>query len=432
MYWQKDIETAPREDLERLQLERLWHTVAMASGADFYRQRFSEAGFQPQSLRSLDDLRRIPFTTKEDLRSGFPYRFLCVGLEQCVRLHSSSGTTGRITVIFHTQGDIDNWTELLSRSMYATGMRTSDVFQNMMSYGLFTGGLGFHYGAERLGALVLPTAAGNSKRQIFFMKNLGTTVIHIIPSYALSLLNTFAGEGVDPKEDVALRIAFLGAEPHSEATRRKVEEAYGLEAFNSYGLSEMNGPGVAFECARKAGMHVWEDAYILEVIDPATGEPVPDGEEGELVFTNLTREGMPLLRYRSRDLASVYPEPCPCGRTHRRISRIKGRVDDMFIIKGVNVFPMQVEKALMEIPEVGNNFVIVLERNDRGDQITVKVEVNPASFTGDVRALTHLQERIRSRLRSEILVTPKVELLEPQSLPATEGKAVRVRDNREL
>jgi len=211
-----------------------------------------------------------------------------------------------------------------------------------------------------------------------------------------------------------------------------VEEAYGLDAFNSYGLSEMNGPGVAFECTEKAGMHVWEDAYILEVIDPAIGEPVPDGEEGELVFTNLTREGMPLLRYRSRDLASVYPEPCPCGRTHRRISRIKGRVDDMFIIKGVNVFPIQVETALMEIPEVGNNFVIVLERTDRGDQMMVKVEVNPSSFNGDVRSLTDLQERIRRRLRSEILVTPKVELLEPRSLPATEGKAVRVWDNREL
>ena len=432
MYWQKDIETMPRESLERLQLERLKRALELAARSPFYGRRFAEAGFGPEQVRSLDDVRRVPFTTKEDLRSGFPYDFLCVDLARCVRLHSSSGTTGKITVVFHTQGDIDNWTDLLARSMYATGMRSTDVFQNMMSYGLFTGGLGFHYGAEKLGALVLPTAAGNSVRQIFFMRNLGTTAIHIIPSYALALLNIFQEEGVDPRRDTRLRIAFLGAEPHSEATRQKVEEAYGLEAFNSYGLSEMNGPGVAFECTEKEGMHVWEDAYLLEVVDPATGEPVPDGQEGELVFTNLSREGMPLLRYRSRDLAQVYPEPCPCGRTHRRISRIKGRVDDMFIIKGVNVFPIQIETALMEIPEVGNNFIIVLERTDRGDQMAVKVEVSPASFNGDVRSLTGLQERIRKRLQSEILVTPRVELLEAGSLPTTEGKAVRVIDDRQL
>ena len=345
-------------------------------------------------------------------------------------MHSSSGTTGRATVIFHTAGDIAAWTDLLARSMYMAGMRRSDVFQNMMTYGLFTGGSGFHYGAEKIGALVIPAGAGNSKRQIQLMRDFETTAIHIIPSYALHLSSVFTEVGVDPRRDTKLRMAFLGAEPHSEMMRRKIEELYGFKAFNSYGLSEMNGPGVAFECPEQNGMHIWEDNYIVEIIDPVTLKPLPDGEEGELVTTTLRREGMPILRYRTKDLTRIIPGPCPCGRTHRRIERIKGRTDDMMILKGVNIFPIQIEKKLMEIPGVGTNFVIILDRADFNDSMTVKVEVQKEFFGGDLRQLEVLRRRIVEELKSDILITPRVDLVEPDSLPKSEGKAKRVIDNR--
>ncbi len=314
--------------------------------------------------------------------------------------------------------------------MYMTGMRRSDVFQNMMTYGLFTGGLGFHYGAEKIGALVIPAGAGNSKRQIQLMRDFETTAIHIIPSYALHLSTVFTEIGVDPRRDTKLKIAFLGAEPHSEKMRRKIEDLYGFKAFNSYGLSEMNGPGMAFECPEQNGMHIWEDNYIVEIIDPVTLKPVPDGEEGELVTTTLLREGMPILRYRTKDLTRIIPGPCPCGRTHRRIERIKGRTDDMMILKGVNIFPIQIEKKLMEIPGVGTNFLIILDREDYNDQMTVKVEVQREFFGGDLQQLEVLRRRIVEELKSDILITPRVDLVEPDSLPKSEGKAVRVIDNR--
>jgi len=304
------------------------------------------------------------------------------------------------------------------------------VFQNTMGYGLFTGGLGFHYGAEKLGVMVIPSGPGNSRRQIYLMQTFGTTVIHILPSYAMRLLSVFQEMGLDPRYDTRLRIAFIGAEPHSEEMRKRIEEAYGMDAYNSYGLSEMNGPGVAFECPYKNGLHVWEDSFILEVIDPETLEPLPDGEEGELVFTTLTREGMPIIRYRSRDLAAVYPEPCPCGRTHRRISRIKGRTDDMLIVKGVNIFPIQIERVLMNIPEVGTDYQIILDRKNYLDAMTVRVEINAKFFDGDIRHLERLQKKIVEELRSEIIIEPEVELVEPGSIPKSEGKAVRVIDKR--
>jgi phenylacetate-CoA ligase len=310
------------------------------------------------------------------------------------------------------------------------GMRRSDVFQNMMTYGLFTGGLGFHYGAEKIGALVIPAGAGNSKRQIQLMRDFETTAVHIIPSYALHLATVFAEAGVDPRRDTKLRIAFIGAEPHSEKMRRKIEEFYGFKAFNSYGLSEMNGPGMAFECPEQNGLHIWEDSYLVEIIDPVTGNPLPEGEEGELVATTLRREGMPILRYRTKDLTRILPGPCPCGRTHRRIERIKGRTDDMMILKGVNIFPIQIEKKLMEIPGVGTNFVIILDRADYSDQMTVKVEVQKEFFGGNLRQLETLRRRIVEELKSDILITPKVDLVEPESLPRGEGKATRVIDNR--
>ncbi|MEA2014005.1 MAG: phenylacetate--CoA ligase, partial [Thermodesulfobacteriota bacterium] len=380
---------------------------------------------------SLEDIKKIPFTTKDDLREHWPYGFLAVSKDKLVRMHSSSGTTGRAIVIFHTIDDIKEWTNIVARSMYMTGMRSSDVFQNMMTYGLFTGGLGFHYGAERLGALVIPAGAGNSKRQIQIMQDFGTTVIHVIPSYALHLSSVFEEVGVNPRGDTQLKIAFLGAEPHSENTRQKIEEFYGVKAYNSYGLSEMDGPGVAFECQCQNGMHIWEDNFIVEIINPDTLEPVSDGEEGELVLTTLLRDGMPILRYRTKDLTRIIPGPCECGRIHTRIERIKGRTDDMLILKGVNIFPIQIEKKLMEVPGVGTNFLIILERKGFNDHMTVRVEVNKAFFSGDLKQLENLRHRIIEELKSDILITPKVELVEPGSLPKSEGKAVRVIDKRE-
>jgi phenylacetate-CoA ligase len=430
MYWEKTIETMDRGNLEKMQAARLGETLERAKKSIHYGELFAEMGLDTDRIRTLADVGMLPLTTKEDLREKWPYGFLACSRDELIRMHSSSGTTGRATVIFHTDGDIAAWTNLLARSMYMTGMRRSDVFQNMMTYGLFTGGLGFHYGAEKIGALVIPAGAGNSKRQIQLMRDFDTTVIHIIPSYALHLSTVFTEIGVDPRRDTRLKIAFLGAEPHSEKMRRKIEEFYGFRGFNSYGLSEMNGPGVAFECPEQNGMHIWEDNYIVEIIDPVTLEPLPEGEEGELVMTTLLREGMPIIRYRTKDLTRMIPGPCPCGRTHRRIERIKGRTDDMMILKGVNIFPIQIEKRLMEIPGVGNNFLIILEREGYNDQMTVKVEIRREFFGGELHQLESLRQRIVEELRSDILITPRVDLVEPDSLPKSEGKAVRVVDNR--
>jgi phenylacetate-CoA ligase len=431
-FWEKEIETLKPKELQKLQFRRLQKTLQQAAKSSFYRQLFRKHRLSPGKIKSLADLKDIPFTTKQDLRDQFPYGFLSVPREKIVRLHSSSGTTGRATAIFHTQKDLDGWANLVARCMYMAGVRREDVFQNMSGYGLFTGGLGFQYGAERLGALTIPSGSGNSKRQIHLMQDFSTTVVHVIPSYALHLWKVFEEMGFDPRKDTRLRMMLIGAEPHSEATRQRLEEMYGVDAFNSYGLSEMNGPGVAFECPQKKGMHFWEDDFLVEVIDPKTGEALSDGEEGELVYTTLNREAMPLIRYRSKDLATLYPDPCPCGRTHRRMSRIKGRSDDMFILKGVNIFPLQIDTSLMNIPEVGTNYLILLERENFEDRMIVKVEVRPEFFQGDLFQLERLRRQITEALRSEILVTPKVELVEPDTLPKSEGKAVRVVDQREM
>jgi phenylacetate-CoA ligase len=429
MYWEKEIETMDRKTLEELQLSRLKATILQASKTPFYEKVFRERGINPERIKSLEDLSRLPFTTKDDLRENWPYGLVAVPREELVRLHSSSGTTGRATVIFHTAKDIETWTNLLARCMYMVGMRKTDVFQNMMTYGLFTGGLGFHYGAEKIGALVIPAGAGNSKRQIQLLYDFETTAIHIIPSYAMHLSAVFEEVGRDPRS-TKVRMAFIGAEPHSEQMRRKIEEIYGFKAYNSYGLSEMNGPGVAFECPYQDGMHIWEDNFLVEIVDPHTLKPLPEGERGELVLTTLAREGMPIIRYRTKDLTRILPGPCPCGRTHRRIERITGRTDDMLIVKGVNIFPIQIEKRLMEIPGVGKNFLIILERENYNDSMTVKVEVEKEFFEGELTKLEQLRRKIVEELKSEILVTPHVDLVEPDSLPKSEGKAVRVIDNR--
>jgi phenylacetate-CoA ligase len=400
--------------------------------SSLYQKKYSEAGISPASVTSLDDIRRLPFTTKQDLREHYPYGLLCVSKDQLVRLHVSSGTTGQAIAVLYTRADLEGWADLLARSMYMTGARPGDTFQNLAGYGLFTGGLGFQYGAERLGLLAIPSGSGNSKRQIQLMRDFSTSIIHIIPSYALRLMDVMTELSVDPKRELQLQIGYLGAEPYSEEVRRRVEEFYGIRVFNSYGLSEMNGPGVSFECSYQSGMHIWEDAYFVEIIDPDTLEPVPDGVFGELVLSTLNREGMPIIRYRTRDITRILPGECPCGRAHKRLDRIQGRTDDMFIIKGVNIFPMQVEQVLMNIPEIGNNYVIHLERRNNIDDMIVRVEVTDKIFVEDMRHLHRLQKKITHDLRGELQITPCVELVEPNALPRSEGKATRLIDRRHL
>jgi phenylacetate-CoA ligase len=430
-YWEKTIETLPRPDLEALQLERLRQTVQRAQAVPFYQEKFKSASIDSTKITSVDTIRYLPFTTKEDMRNQFPYGLLSVPLKDCVRMHASSGTTGSSVAVFHTQKDIDTWSNLVARCLYGVGVRRSDIFQNMAGYGLFTGGLGFHYGAQKVGALTIPASAGNSKRQVNLMVDFGTTVAHIMPSFALYLIKIFKEMGVDPRRDTDLKTFFLGAESHSGETRKRVEAFYGIDAYNSYGLSEMNGPGVSFECPCKEGIHIWEDNFILEIIDPEGDEPVPTGSVGELVFTSLTREAMPLIRYRSRDLAFLIPEPCICGRTHCRISRIQGRVDDMIIWKGVNIFPMQIDSILMDIQEVAGTYQIVLATDNDVHTMTIQVEVSEAYIKGEKSE--GLQKRIMNLLQSELLVKPEVQLVPAGTIPVSEvEKAKRVIDNRTL
>ncbi|MCK9240438.1 phenylacetate--CoA ligase [Desulfocurvus sp.] len=423
-------ELLSREELDAVQLVRLRGAVERARRSPHYAKAL--AGVSPDSIRTLDDVRRLPLTTKQDLRDNYPYGLLTQPLDRMVRLHASSGTTGNPTVIFYTQNDLDTWAGLMARCMHMAGVRPGDRFQNMAGYGLFTGGLGFHYGSERLGCLTIPSGAGNTARQIKLITDMGVSVLHIIPSYALYFAGALEQMGIDPADKAAwpVRVAMIGAEPHTEEARRKIEEKLCLRAFNSYGLSEMNGPGVAFECPHQSGMHVWEDAYLVEIVDPVTLEPVPEGETGEIVMTTLTREGMPILRYRTRDLSRFVPGRCACGRVHRRLDRIKGRADDMIIIKGVNIYPMQIEQVLMSLPEVGENYLIILEKDGFIDQIRVKVEIRQEHFVEDMRVLSGLQKRIQTRLRDELLVTPRVDLVQSDSLPKSQGKAQRVVDER--
>ncbi len=429
-YFDKKAETIPRAQLRLLQLKRLRRSVDSALRTPFYRARLQKAGIRSgRDIRSLEDIKNIPFTTKDDLRECYPHGLLAVSLDKVVRLHTSSGTTGVPTVIYHTKADLKSWTELVARCIMASGATHRDVFQNMIGYGLFTGGLGLHYGAERVGMTVIPSASGNTKRQLQLMKDFGTTVIHATPSYALHIHSQFAENNITLK-NLKLKKAFLGAEPYSENTRKKLEEIYRIDVYNSYGLSEMNGPGVSFECVYKDAMHTWEDAFFLELINPKTGENVKDGQQGEIVFTTLCRQATPLLRYRTRDLSCVDPAPCRCKRTHRRICRITGRSDDMLIVNGVNVFPSQIEEVIMKIPEVGTNYQVYLEKEGALDKMTVKVEIYSKMFKGEVSELDRLKQKIREDLHASIILRPSVELHEPGSLPVFEGKAKRVVDNR--
>lgn len=418
-----------RNHIERVQLSRLQNTIHRAMNCSYYRARFEEYGITSASILELDDIGNVPFTTKDDLRNQYPYGLLCVPRNEIVRMHCSSGTTGASVAICHTQNDINSWSDLMARCMYMVGVRRTDVFQNMSGYGLFTGGLGIHYGAERLGCMTIPAGAGNSRRQIKLAKDFGTTVAHILPSYAFILSEHIKELGEDT-HDFPLRIALVGAEPYSEEFRKRLEEIFDMKVYNSYGLSEMNGPGVGFECKEQNGLHIWEDAYLPEVVDPISGKVLPEGEVGELVMTTLCREGMPIIRYRTRDLTRVLPGDCPCGRKHRRIDRILGRVDDMFILKGVNIYPMQVEQTIMSFKELEPSYLIILENDGHGDMMRVQVEIKDDYFIEDMRVLHNLQKIVAQRLKDEILVTPKVELVQANTITQGEGKAIRVRDLR--
>ena len=429
-FWQEELETLDRARLEALQAKKLRESIARAVQSPFYGKRYRELGLSPDSIRTIADIVKLPFTVKDDLRDAYPFGLLTCPKTDVVRMHCTSGTTGNPAAILHNQHDLDSWANLVARSMFAAGARPDDVFQNMSGYGLFTGGLGFQDGAEKLGCLTIPAAAGNSKRQIKLMMDFGTTVVHSVPSYLGRLHAVFAENGLDPRRDTRLKRLFIGAEPHSEETRLRIQELFGAKAYNSFGMTEMNGPGVGFECACQNGMHIWEDCYVLEIIDPETLQPVPDGEVGEMVLTTLDRQAMPVIRYRTRDLTRVIPETCPCGRTARRIDRITGRTDDMFIIKGCNVFPIQIERVLMRIPELGSDYLIVIEGKPEGDVITIQAELTPAFCTDNFKELENLRRRIIADVRDEILVSPVVQLLSPGEIPRREGKAVRVNDLR--
>ena len=429
IYWQEKLETIDRKDLEKLQIKRLRHTIEKAGNSPFYQKIFTENKLSADSVEMLADLKKFPFTTKEDLRNNYPFGMAAIPLKECVRLHSSSGTTGNPTVVLHSAKDLDEWANQIARCMYMVGIRDTDIFQNTSGYGMFTGGLGFQYGAEKLGCLTVPAAAGNTKRQIKFITDFGSTCLHLVPSYALRLAEALLEEGIDPRKDTKLHTFIIGAEPHSEEQRQRIEKMVGVKAYNCFGMSEMCGPGVAFECKEQNGLHIWEDYVIVEIINPETLEPVADNEVGELVLTTLCREAMPLIRYRTRDLTHILPGDCKCGRTHRRIARFQGRSDDMIILKGVNIFPIQVEMILMQFKELGNNYLITMQTVDNNDEMLIEVELGDFS-TDDYRSLQNLSKTITRQLRDELLITPNLKLVSKGSLPVQEGKAVRVKELR--
>lgn len=428
--YQPQFEAMSRTELEELQLERLKALLTRVyDNVPLYRAKFDEAGVDPASITSLDDLRRVPFTVKDDLRSAYPYGMFAVPLRDIVRVHSSSGTTGQITVVGYTRGDIDRWADLMARTYTCAGATPDDIIQVTYGYGLFTGGLGAHYGSERLGALTIPISGGNTKRQVQVLKDFGTTVLACTPSYAQLIGETAREMGIDPR-DLPLRIGVFGAEPWSDQMRRQIEDELGITATDIYGLSEVLGPGVASECECHDGLHVFEDHFIVEIIDPETLQPVPDGEVGEVVFTTLTKEGIPVVRYRTRDISRIIPGQCACGRTMRRIERVTGRSDDMLIVRGVNVYPSQIEQVLLGIPNVAPHYQVVLTKRGSMDYVEVHVEVAPEFAFDEVRELERLQKRVKAEIESVLAVSIAVRLVEPKSIARSEGKAKRVVDLR--
>ena len=431
MIYNEEFETLPREAIEALQLKRLqqvvsrvYHTVC------FYRKAFDNAGVTPDDVRSLDDLKRLPFTCKQDLRDNYPFGLFTVPMSNIVRLHASSGTTGKPTVVGYTQRDIETWATLMARSFVAAGLSKNDIIHNAYGYGLFTGGLGAHYGAEKLGASVIPMSGGSTKKQIMLLQDFGPTAICCTPSYLLYLAEAGKEMGVD-MSSLRLRVGILGAEPWSERMREQIERALDITALDIYGLSEIMGPGVAMECIEgRCGLHIYEDHFIAEVIDPATGEALPYGKTGELVFTTITKEAFPLIRYRTKDITRLMPQVCKCGRTFVRMERVSGRSDDMLIIRGVNVFPSQIESVLLEIDGLEPHYQLIVDREGSLDTLEVQVEVREKIFSDEIRELQNMEKRITKDIKDYLGVTAKVKLVEPKSLQRFEGKAQRVIDKR--
>ena len=433
MIWNDEFETLPREAMEALQLKRLRDVVDRVSATvPFYRRKLAEAGYKPGDLRKREDLSRLPFTTKDDLRDNYPFGLFAVPMERVVRIHASSGTTGKPTVVGYTRRDIDTWSELMARTLSCGGTTSGDVVHNAYGYGLFTGGLGAHYGAEKIGAAVIPMSGGNTKRQILIMKDFGSTILLSTPSYALNLAEVMVEEGVDPKE-LKLKCGLFGAEPWSESMRKEIERKLNIHALDIYGLSEVIGPGVASECIEeKHGLHVFEDHFLPEIINPETGAVLPYGEIGELVFTTVTKEAFPVLRYRTRDISRLVPTPCACGRTLLRMERISGRTDDMLIIRGVNVFPSQIESVLMAVEGVEPHYQLIVSREESLDVLEVQVEVNESIFTDEIKGLESLAKRVERDIKDLLGVSCKVKLVEPKSIQRSEGKAKRVIDQRRI
>lgn len=430
--FQRDLESLPKDELQALQLRRLQDLCArIYANVPFYQRRFDEIGITPKDIKSLSDIKYLPFTEKQDLRNNYPYGLFAVPKENIVRLHASSGTTGKATVVGYTQRDIDNWANCMARSYASVGLTQKDMLHIAYGYGLFTGGLGAHYGAERLGAVAIPMSGGSTKRQVQLMKDFGATALCCTPSYALYLYEAAKEAGINPQE-LPLRIGVFGAEPWTENMRHDLEEKLGIKAYNIYGLSEVMGPGVAVECMEGSHgmMHIQEDQFYPEIIDPITGEQLPDGEEGELVLTTLTKEGIPLLRYRTRDITSINNVPCACGRTFRRITRLKGRSDDMLIIRGVNVYPSQIESIIVEAEGTAPHYQIVLAREGALDTVEVLIEVAENSFDDTIKSLQKREQKIQKTIKEFLGVTTKVRLVEPKSIERTEGKAKHVIDNR--
>jgi phenylacetate-CoA ligase len=433
MYWNKEAETMPREELQKLQLQRLREVVKYAyERVPFYRKRFEAAGIKPEDIKSLEDLKYIPFTSKADLREVYPFGLFAVPLSEIVEIHSSSGTTGKPVVAGYTRRDLEVWEEVMARSLTMIGVTSQDVIQIAYGYGLFTGGLGFHYGALKIGATIVPASAGNTRRQITLMQDFGTTVLACTPSYALYLAEYARDEmGIDPST-LKLRAGSFGAEMWTEEMRREIEKRFGIKAYNVYGLTEIIGPGVAHECEEQMGLHIWEDHFLPEIIDPETGEWVEEGKEGELVLTTLTKEGVPMIRFRTRDITSFVPGECPCGRTGRRIERIKGRTDDMIKVRGVMLFPYQIEQCILEVQGIEPHYQIILTRPHHLDEIEVQVEMAKETFSDEVRAIEELRRRLEKKIEETVGIRVKVTLVEPKSLPRSEGKAKRVIDKRNL
>lgn len=433
MIWNEEYETMPREALEAIQLKRLQNVVERVYAAVApYRKKMDDAGVKPSDIKTLDDLRRLPFTTKDDLRDNYPFRMFAVPLERIVRVHASSGTTGKPTVVGYTKRDIDTWAELMARTLTCAGVHRGDIVHNAYGYGLFTGGLGFHYGAERLGATVIPISGGNTKRQIMIMRDFGSTVLTCTPSYALNIAEVIKDSGIDPSE-LKLRVGIFGAEPWSDRMREEIEKKLGIDAIDIYGLSEIIGPGVSVECVeKKEGLHIFEDHFIPEIINPGTGEVLPHGESGELVFTTLTKEAFPVIRYRTRDITRLITEPCICGRTLCRMEKVTGRTDDMLIIRGVNVFPSQIEHVLMSIEGVEPHYQIIVDREGALDVMEVLVEVSEQLFSDEIKSLEGFAKRIEQELKDALAVSCKVRLVEPRTIQRSEGKAKRVIDKRKI